>query len=261
MVVMGYHGKRMQQKWAVARPWWFSMSGEGIWFFFFCMLKGCLQVVSTSSLHPASHELATPGATEKGHSPCDRAACAVFLGWSSALGTRGFTDLAVAMLIDVFSWGTKSSCLSCFYMRAARSLCGYEKTVETIQREETLNGSATSPKSWPYVTVVQLLSHVRLCNAVNCSMPGFPVLHYLPEFAQTHVHWVSDAIQPSLPLLSPSPPAFYLSQYQSLSQWVSSSHQVAKVLELQLQHQSFQWIFRVDFLYSYHYYVPTGPRS
>lgn len=114
---------------------------------FFCMPKGCLQVVSTSSLHPASHELATPGDTEEGHSPCGRAACAVFLGWSSALGTRGFADLAVAVLIDVFSWGTKSSCLSYFYLRAARSLCGCAKTVETIQREETLNGSATSPKS------------------------------------------------------------------------------------------------------------------
>ena len=78
--------------------------------------------------------------------------------------------------------------------------------------------------------------------------PGFPVLHHLPEFAQTHVHWVSDAIQPSHSLLSPSPSAFNLSQYQGFFQWVGSLHQVAKVLELQLQHQSFQWIFRVDFL-------------
>ena len=79
------------------------------------------------------------------------------------------------------------------------------------------------------------------------SMPGFPVLHYLPEFAQTRVHWVGDAIQPSHPLSFPSPPAFDLSQHQCLFQWVSSSHQVAKVLELQFQHQSFQWRFRVDF--------------
>ena len=76
--------------------------------------------------------------------------------------------------------------------------------------------------------------------------PGFPVLHQLPEFAQTHVHWVNDVIQPSHPLLSPSPPAFNLSQHQGLFQWVSSSHQVAKVLEFLLQHQSFQWIFRID---------------
>ena len=74
------------------------------------------------------------------------------------------------------------------------------------------------------------------------------LFHHLSEFAQTHVHWVTDAIQPSHPLSSPSPPAFNLSQHQSLFQWVGSSHEVAKVLDLQLQHQSFQWIFRVDFL-------------
>ena len=72
-----------------------------------------------------------------------------------------------------------------------------------------------------------------LCNPMKCRMPGFPVLHYLPEFAQTHVHWVSDAIQPSHPLSSPSPLALNLSQNQDLFQWVGSLHQVAKVLELQ----------------------------
>ena len=80
------------------------------------------------------------------------------------------------------------------------------------------------------------------------STSDFPVLHHLPEFAQTHVHWVSDAIQPSHSLLSSSPPVFNLPQHQGLFKWVSSSHLVANVLELQLQHQSFQWIFRVDFL-------------
>ena len=63
---------------------------------------------------------------------------------------------------------------------------------------------------------------------MDCSAPGFPVHHQLPEFTQTHVHWVGDAIQPSHPLSSPSPPAFNLSQHQGLLQWVSSSHQVAK---------------------------------
>ena len=82
----------------------------------------------------------------------------------------------------------------------------------------------------------------------DCSTPGFPVLHYLLELAQIHLHWVSDAIQPSHPLSSPSPPAFNLSQHQGLFKWVCSSHQAAKVLEFQLQHQSFQWIFRTDFL-------------
>ena len=86
------------------------------------------------------------------------------------------------------------------------------------------------------------------CDSMHCCTPGLPVHHHLPEFTQTHVHWVSDAIQPSHPLLSPSPPAFNHFQHQRLFKWVSSSHQVAKVLEFQLQHQSFQWIFRTDFL-------------
>ena len=86
-----------------------------------------------------------------------------------------------------------------------------------------------------------------LCNPMDGSRPGLPVYHQLPEFTQTHVHWVSDAIQQSHPLSSPSP-VFNLSQHQGLFKWVSSSHQVAKVLEFQLQHQSFQWTFRTDFL-------------
>ena len=75
-----------------------------------------------------------------------------------------------------------------------------------------------------------------LCDPMNCSMPGFPVHHQLPESTQTHVHCVGDAIQPSPPLSSPYPPAFNLSQHQGFFQWVSSSHQVAKILEFQLQH-------------------------
>ena len=94
-------------------------------------------------------------------------------------------------------------------------------------------------------------SCLTLCYATDCSTLGFPVLHHLLELAQTHVHSVDDAIQPSCPLLSPSPPAVYLSQHQGLFQWVGSSHKMAKVVEFQLQHQSFQWIFRVDFLGSH----------
>ena len=86
------------------------------------------------------------------------------------------------------------------------------------------------------------------CDPMDCSTPGLPVHHQLPEFTQTHVHWVGDAIQPSHPLSFPSP-AFNLSQHQGLFQGVGSSYQVAKVLELQLQHQSFQRIFRTDFLW------------
>ena len=81
---------------------------------------------------------------------------------------------------------------------------------------------------------------------MDYSTPGFPVLHHLQELTQTHVHGVSDVIPLSHPLFAPSPPAFNLSQDQGLFQWVGSLNQVAKVLEL--QHQSFQWIFMVDFL-------------
>ena len=87
-----------------------------------------------------------------------------------------------------------------------------------------------------------------LCDPMNRSMPGLHVHHQLPESTQTHVHWVSDAIQPSHPLSSPSHPAFNLSQNQGLFKWVSSLHQVAKVLEFQLQHQSLQWTPLTDLL-------------
>ena len=100
-------------------------------------------------------------------------------------------------------------------------------------------------------------SCVTLCNPMDCSTPGLPVHHQLLEFTQTHVHWVGDAIQPSHPQSSSSPPTFSLSQHQGLFQRVSSSHQVTKVFEFQLQHQSFQWIsrtgllwiFKIDFLW------------
>ena len=103
-------------------------------------------------------------------------------------------------------------------------------------------------------------SCLTLWDPIDCSMPGLPVRHQLPEFTQTHVHWVCDAIQPSHPLLSPSP-AFNLSQHQGLFKWVSSSHQVAKVLELQLKQQSFQWTFRTDFLYDELVGSPCSPRD
>ena len=89
---------------------------------------------------------------------------------------------------------------------------------------------------------------LTLCDPIYFSTPVFPVHRQFPELTQTHVHQVGDAIQPSHPLSSPFPPVFNLSQDQGLFKWVSSSHQVAKVLEFQLQHQSFQWIFRTDFL-------------
>ena len=105
---------------------------------------------------------------------------------------------------------------------------------------------------WAYEILVPQFSSVTqlclsLCNPTDCSTPSLPVHHQLLESTQTHVHYVGDAIQPSHPLSSPSPPAFNLSQHQGLFKWVDSLHQVAKVLEFQLQHQSFQWIFRTDF--------------
>ena len=100
-----------------------------------------------------------------------------------------------------------------------------------------------------------------LCDPMECSTPGFPVHHHLLEFAQINVHWIGDAIQQSHPLSSPSPTAFNLSQDQGLSQWVSSSHQVAKVLELQLQHQSFQRNPRADLLHNGLVGSPCSPRD
>ena len=108
---------------------------------------------------------------------------------------------------------------------------------------------------------IQSLSWVRLFATPGPQHAGLPVHHQLPEFTETHVHWVSDAIQPSHSLSSPSLPAFNLSQYQGFFQWVSSSHQVAKALECQLQHQSFQWIFRTDFLQDGLVESPCSPRD
>ena len=105
----------------------------------------------------------------------------------------------------------------------------------------TCSGPAVSVR---FSSVAQ--SCPTLCDPMNHSTPGLPVHHQLPGFTQTHVHLVGDAIQPSHPLSSPSPPAPNPSQRQSLFQWVNSSHEVAKVLEFQLQHESFQWTPRTD---------------
>ena len=110
-----------------------------------------------------------------------------------------------------------------------------------------------------FSSVAQLCS--TLCDPMNCSTPGFPVHHQLSEFTQTHAHRVGDAIQPSHPLSSPSPPAPNPSQHQGLFQWVNSSHEVAKVLEFWLQHQSFQWIPRTDLLQDALVGSPCNPRD
>ena len=112
---------------------------------------------------------------------------------------------------------------------------------------------------------VQFSSVAQSCptlwDPMDCSTPGLIVHHQLPEFTQIHVHWVGDAIQPSHSLLSPSPSAFNRSQHQGLFKWVSSSHQVAKILEFQLQHQSLQWIFRTDLLWDGLVGSPCSPRD
>ena len=104
-------------------------------------------------------------------------------------------------------------------------------------------------------------SCLTLCDPMNRSTPGLPVHHQLPESTQTHVHQVGDAIQPSQITLSPSPPALNLSQHQGLFKWVSSLHQVAKVFQFQLQHQSFQWTLRTDLLQNGLVGSPCSPRD
>ena len=104
-------------------------------------------------------------------------------------------------------------------------------------------------------------SSSTLCDPMNRSTPGLPVHHHLPEFTRTHVHLVSDAIQPFHPLSSPSPPAPNPSQHQSLFQWVNSLHEVAKVLEFQLQHHSFQRNPRADLLQNGLVGSPCSPRD
>ena len=112
------------------------------------------------------------------------------------------------------------------------------------------------------IVVVQLLSCVWLFATPRpAARQASLSFHYLPEFAPTPVHWVSDTSYPCHPLSPPASPALSLSQHQGLFQWVSSLHQVAKILELQCQHQSFQWVFRTDFLYDGLVGSPCSPQD
>ena len=137
-------------------------------------------------------------------------------------------------------------------------------TIETMPAWQILGQFVDSPNTKTltmlfFSSVVQLC--LTLCNLMDCSIPSFPVHHQCLVQAQTHVHRVGDAIQPSHPPFFPSPPAFNLSQHKGLFKWVSTSHPVAKVLELQLQHQSFHWIFRTDFLQDWLVGSPCSPRD
>ena len=145
------------------------------------------------------------------------------------------------LFVFILPWIIIISCLVVLLLVCEQSK---ERIISVLASEHLVR---SIPKEATQFSVVTQ-SCPALCNPMDCSTPGFPVHHQHPEFTQIHVHWVSDAIHPSHPVSSPSPPIFILSQHQGLFKWVSSSHQVAKVLEFQLQHQSFQWIFRTDFL-------------
>ena len=129
-------------------------------------------------------------------------------------------------LVGYSPWGCKESDtteqLSTAHVLAIPKPLSLKSRIEQISKHIVHN----------FVVIVYLLSSVQLyltlCDPMDCSTPDFPVHHQLPELAQIHVHQVGDAIQPSYPLSSPSPPAFSLSQHQGLFQWVSSLHQVAK---------------------------------
>ena len=118
---------------------------------------------------------------------------------------------------------------------------------------------------WVIIGFIQFSSVAQLCltlcDPMSHNTPGLPVYHQFPEFTQTHVHRVGDAIQPSHPLLSPSPPAPSPSQHQGLFQWVNSSHEVAKIVEFQPQHQSFQWTLRTGLLSDGLVGSPCSPRD
>ena len=131
-------------------------------------------------------------------------------------------------------WENNGNSERLYFSRAPKSL---QMVTEARKLKDTCSlgkKSLTNLSSVQFSSVSQLC--LTLCDPIDCSTPSLPVHHQLPEFTQTHVHWVGDAIQPSHPLSSPSPPTFTLSQHQSLFKWVSSLHQVAKVLEFQLQH-------------------------
>ena len=134
------------------------------------------------------------------------------------------------------------SCPMCFH--SSRELPSFMPWNATLLQQILVYDFSTFRVQFSSVTQ----SCLTLCDPMDFSMPGFPVHHQHPELAQTHIYRVGDAIQPSRPLLSLCL-AFSLSQHQGLFQWVSFSHQVAKVLELQLQHQSFQWIFITDWIF------------
>ena len=152
-------------------------------------------------------------------------------GWSP-LGWTGWISFRMDWLDLLAVQGTLKSLLQHRNSKASILWCSAFFIVQ-LSHPHMITGKTTTPFSLvQFSSVTQ--SPLILCDPMNCSTPGLPVHHQLLEFTQTHVHRVGDAIQPSHPLSSPSPPALNPSQHQSLLQWVNSSHEVAKVLELQL---------------------------
>ena len=127
-------------------------------------------------------------------------------------------------------------------------VCGYLSFQQRLLKRLSSSHCLFSAPLWKIQFSSVTQSCPTLCDPMNRSTSGLPVHHQLPESTHTHVHRVDNTIQPSHSLLSPSPPALNLSQHQGLFRWVSSLHQVAKVLEFQLQCQSFQWTPRIDLL-------------
>ena len=177
----------------------------------------------------------------------DRLPTMVFLGFPGGSDSKG----SIVIQLWSLSWedpleegmATHSNSLTWKILMVKRRLVGYSPWGP---KESDMTEWLNTHMSVQFSSVAQ--SCPTLCDPMNHSMPGLPVHHQLLEFTQTHGHRVSDAIQPSHPLLSLFPPAPNLSQHQSLFQSVNSSHEVAKVLEFQLQHQSFQRTPRTDLL-------------
>ena len=145
---------------------------------------------------------------------------------------------------QVAVWLQEDNWLNEWKRRQADKWCDFSNTLSRRWEEPALGGDNGVGRMVQLFSSVQFSSVAQscltLCDPRDCSTPGLPVHHQIPQFIQTQVYHVGDAIQPSYPLSSPSPPTFNLSQYQGLFKWVSSSHQVAKALEFQLQYQSFQ---------------------
>ena len=141
------------------------------------------------------------------------------------------------------------------------TICEWKTDVFSFEINQSVRIQPLTLSLWVYKFSSVAQSCLTLCDPMNRSMPSLPVHHKLPEFTQTHAHWVSDAIQPSHPLSSPFHPAPNPSQHQGLFQWVNSLHEVAKVLESQLQRQSFQWTPRTYLLQDGLVWSPCSPRD